>query len=93
MDIEELIKEGYLVRKFSDDNLLYLLNYTEKSTYKGMWIHETIDNNGKVRTDELNLIPEEFREEVDTMIDFLESEYERLYSEIKEEFNENYSYT
>jgi RNA ligase len=46
--INQLIAEGYLSYKESDDGLLYLLNYTDKCTYEKKWIAETLDNRGAV---------------------------------------------
>ena len=46
--INELIQQKYIAKKYSDDNKLYLLNYTNKCIYDKKWNKYTLNNRGHV---------------------------------------------
>lgn len=46
--INQLVEEGYIYKKFSEDGRLYLLNYSPKCTFEKKWNKYTINARGHV---------------------------------------------
>lgn len=47
-ELQQLIAEGYIAHKISDDGKLELFNYTDKTTYEKKWNRWTLNSRGSV---------------------------------------------
>ena len=56
VEVNRLIDEGYITKRFNSDNSLYILNYGQKAQFESLWNKYTLNSRGHIYRADTNQI-------------------------------------